>query len=315
MGSYYKKISFFTAVAAIFFFIAELAKAMGVFNAYYERVAIMIFINIIMALSANLIINITGQLTLGHSAFMAIGAYISAILTLKTPLPFFLVLLSGAVVAAAAGFLIGLPTLRLRGDYLAITTLGFCQIVVVIFQNIPVLGGSQGLTGIPWKTNFLWSFGLMCLTVFLLYNLVRSRHGSAMISVREDEIAARSLGINTTRYKITAFTVGAFFAGIAGGLYAHFMMYIEPSTFDYQMSINYLIYVVLGGTGSFTGCIISTALLSGALEALREFGSLTMVIYPLLLIFIMITRMKNLSPIEAIKRLRTHRRVSAKGGK
>lgn len=291
---YLKKSLIFLAASVALFAVLWVLIQQNVINAYYKQILMTICINIILALSTNLIINYTGQLTLGHSAFMAIGAYSSAYIQMQTGMPFFLALLCGAAIAAIFGFLIGLPTLRLKGDYLAITTLGFCQIVVVVFQNIPALGGAQGLTGIPPKTTFAWVFFSMAATIAILYNIVHANQGRAMISVREDEIAAEAMGINTTKYKIMAFTTGAFFAGLAGGLYAFLMMFIDPNSFGFMTSINFVIYVVLGGTGSFVGCITSTGILTLLPEVLRFLGDLRMVIYPLLLIIIMILRVKNI---------------------
>lgn len=312
MTAFFKKLGIFLAVSVAVFAVFTLLISTGVINAYYKRILMTICINIILALSTNLIINFTGQLTLGHSAFMAIGAYAAAAIYLKTGLPFPLALIFGSIVAGLFGFLIGLPTLRLKGDYLAITTMGFCTIIVVLIQNIQQLGGAQGLPGIPGKTTFAWVFFCMILTIFVLRNVVDSKQGRAMISVREDEIAAEAMGVNTTRYKVMAFTMGAFFAGLAGGLYAFLMMFIEPTTFNYFKSIDLVIYVVLGGTGSFAGCIASTSILTLLPEVLRFLGDLRMVIYPLLLIVIMILRVKNIRVTRLLKMV--GRRKSGKEG-
>ncbi len=293
MNAYLKKLGISLIAAVAVFGVLMLLISTDAINAYYTRILMTICINVILALSTNLIINFTGQLTLGHSAFMAIGAYAAAMFSVKAGLPFPLALVLGSVVAGLFGFLIGLPTLRLKGDYLAVTTMGFCQIIVVAIQNIPALGGAQGLTGIPGKTTFAWVFFSMVLTIIVLGHVVNSSQGRAMISVREDEIAAEAMGINTTRYKVMAFTIGAFFAGLAGGLFAFLMMFIEPTTFNYFKSIDLVIYVVLGGTGNFVGCITSTAILTLLPEVLRILGDLRMVIYPLLLIVIMILRVKG----------------------
>lgn len=293
MKNYLKRSVIFLAASFVLFGVLSFLISINAINAYYKQILMLICINIILALSTNLIINYTGQLTLGHSAFMAIGAYSSAFIQMQTGMPFFLALLCGSVIAAVFGFLIGLPTLRLRGDYLAITTLGFCQIVVVVIQNIDAFGGAQGLAGIPPKTTFAWVFFSMIAVIAILYNIVHANQGRAMISVREDEIAAEAMGINTTKYKIMAFTTGAFFAGFAGGLYAFLMMFIDPNSFNFLKSIDFVIYVVLGGTGGFVGCIISTSILTLLPELLRFLSDLRMVIYPLLLIIIMILRVKN----------------------
>ena len=317
MKGYLKRLVITVVCSVILFAVLTVLITTGVINGYYEDILMLICFNIILALSANLIINITGQLTLGHSAFMAIGAYACAILNMKLNLPFFLSLIIGAAVAAFFGFLIGLPTLRLKGDYLAITTLGFCQIIVVVFQNIPQFGGAQGLTGIPSNTTFAWAFFSLVVSALLMYNLVHSKHGRAMISVREDEIAAKSMGINTTKYKIMAFTIGAFFAGLAGGLYAEYMMFIEPNnSFNFFVSINFVMYVIFGGTGSFLGCFLSTSVLTFLPEVLRFLGSLRLVIFYVLLIVIMILREKGIHLTGFLKYPKALlSRVKAQGGK
>lgn len=325
MLRYMKSAGVFLAGSIVVFVVLFLLIQLGVINAYYAGIIELVCINIIMALSANLIINISGQLTLGHSAFMAIGAYSAAMISIKfasvagaaAPFLFPVSLLLGGFIAALFGFLIGIPTLRLKGDYLAITTLGFCQIVVVVLQNIPQVGGPAGLTGIPNYTNFAWVFVVMIISIAVLYNIVHSNHGRAMMSVREDEIAAEAMGINTTRFKILSFTVGAFFAGIAGGLWAHLYMFIAPNSFDFMFSVYYVIYVVLGGTGNFVGCIASTSILTVLPEFLRRFGDLRMVIYPVLLIVIMILREKKINPVRLIRQLVSKKSTvkPAEGGK
>lgn len=297
-----KKFGIYVVVSIVIFAILSFVINQNIIDQYGTRIIILICINVILALSVNLILGFTGQFTIGHSAFMAIGAYASAMLTIKLNLPFIVALLGGGIVAGLIGFIIGIPTLKLKGDYLAITTLGFCQIVVVIIQNIPQLGGAQGLTGIPPKTTFAWTFFAMIITILIIYNIVHSSQGRAMISVREDEIAAEAMGINTTKYKIMAFVIGSFLAGFAGGLYSHYMMYIEPTTFNFLKSVDFITYVVLGGIGSIPGCIVSTAVLTYLPEGLRGFGDLRMVIYPILLIVIMILNAKGISPSKLLKR-------------
>jgi branched-chain amino acid transport system permease protein len=247
----------------------------------------LVCINIILAISLNLVIGFTGQLTLGHAGFMAVGAYAASIVTIKLATPFPIALLIGGIFAGIIGFLIGLPTLRLKGDYLAITTLGFGEIIRVVITNIDELGGGQGLTGIPPKTTFAWVFFIMIFSVVIIYNVVRSSQGRAMMSVREDEIAAEAMGINTTKYKIMAFVLGSFFAGIAGGLFAHYSFFITPSQFGFLKSVDIVTYVVLGGMGSISGSILSTGVLTYLPEALRSFNDLRMIIYPIALIIIM----------------------------
>lgn len=297
-----KRFAIFMATSIIIFVILTFIINQNIINQYDVRILVLICINIMLALSVNLIVGFTGQFTIGHSAFMAIGAYAAAMLTINLKLPFPLSLLGAGIIAGFIGLLIGIPTLRLKGDYLAITTLGFCQIVVVVIQNIPQLGGAQGLTGIPPKTTFAWTFFTMIVTILVIYNIVHSSQGRAMISIREDEIAAEAMGINSTKYKIMAFVIGAFIAGVAGGLYSHYMMYIEPQSFNFLKSMDFIVYVVLGGLGSIPGCIISTAVLTYLPEGLRGFGDLRMVIYPILLIVIMILNAKGISPSKLFKR-------------
>ena len=261
---------------------------------YYTGIIILTLINVILAVSLNLIVGFTGQLCLGHAGFMAIGAYVSAMLTKEVNVPFFIALLIGAIIAAIFAALIGYPTLRLKGDYFAITTLAFCEIIRVVIMNIEAVGGATGLKSIPKNTNFTIAFIFAALTVLIIYNILHSSQGRAMITVRENEIAAEAMGINTFKYKMMAFIIGAFFAGLAGSLYAHYMGYIQPSTFNFVKSIDYLTYVVFGGMGSLSGSIIATIVLTFLPELLRGFAEYRMIIYPLALIVLMIFRPEGL---------------------
>lgn len=263
-------------------------------NPYYEINLLLMGINIIMAVSLNLINGFTGQFSIGHAGFMAVGAYTSAILTLKLGQSLGLGLLCGALAAAIIGFLIGLPTLRLKGDYLAIATLGFGEMIKVILINIEYVGGASGLNGIAHVTNWNWIFGMTVITVLVIKNFINSSHGRACISIREDEIAAETMGINTTKYKVMAFTMGAFFAGLAGGLYAHYFYIIQPGTFGFLKSIDYLVMVVLGGMGSVTGSVLAAAILTVLNAFLQRFAEIRMVIFALLLIIVMIFRPQGL---------------------
>jgi branched-chain amino acid transport system permease protein len=266
----------------------------GVINSYYTGIITLALINIVLAVSLNLIVGFTGQLSLGHAGFMSIGAYVSAIITQKAGLPFILSIIIGAIIACIFAALIGYPTLKLTGDYFAITTLAFCEIIRIIIMNIDEIGGARGLTGIPRKTTFTLAFLFMVITIVIIYNIIHSSQGRAMLSVRENEIAAQSMGINAFKYKMIAFIVGAFFAGIAGGLYSHYMGYIQPVSFDFNQSINYLTFVVFGGMGSLSGSIIATILLTFLPELLRGLGDFRMLIYPLALIILMIFRPQGL---------------------
>ena len=255
-------------------------------------------IAIIMAVSLNLTTGFLGQLALGHAGFMAIGAYTAALITksmtVNIALSFPLSLLAGGLMAAVFGIIIGIPALRLKGDYLAIITLGFGEIIRVILNNLPFTGGAMGLIGIKRVTDFSYVYIIMVLVVACLFTLARSRHGRAILSIRENEVAAESTGIPTTYYKVFAFTLAAFFAGVAGGLYAHKMGSLSPATFDFNKSIDYLVMVVLGGMGSITGSIISATVLTLLPEMLRFLADWRMLIYSLVLVLMMLFRPKGL---------------------
>lgn len=272
-------------------------------NPYYFTVIIYIGINIILASSLNLINGFAGQFSLGHAGFMALGAYGAAVMTRAVDatagdpmsiafLP--VALIVGGVVAAVAGLVVGIPSLRLRGDYLAITTLGFGEIIRVVIQNIEFLGGARGFTGIPKLTDFFWVFAFVGIVVFVISNLINSTYGKGFLSLRDDEIAAQAMGIDTTKYKVVAFVTGAFFAGIAGGLYAHFVSYINPGQFSFLKSIEIVVMVIVGGMGSTVGVILAAIILTILPEALRGIAEYRMVIYSLLLIVIMISRPQGL---------------------
>lgn len=294
-----KKIIIF-GVAIIIGVVIQMMLWNGILNPYYGQILTMMAMFVILATSLNLINGITGQFSLGHAGFAAVGGYFSAIVTtrLNLPLPNFLTfaisLIVGGLVAALVGFLIGLPTLRLRGDYLAIATLGFGEIIRVLFLNWRYVGGASGMWGIPGHVNFLWAYVLAILTVVFILNFIRSSHGRACISIREDEIAAETMGIDTTKYKVMAFTFGAFFAGISGGIFAHLIRLLHPQSFTFMFSVEILLMVVLGGLGSITGSIAAAILLTTLTELLRTFAELRMVIYSLLLILIMLFRPQGL---------------------
>ncbi|HVN85795.1 MAG TPA: branched-chain amino acid ABC transporter permease [Candidatus Binatia bacterium] len=265
-------------------------------NPYYLQIVVYIGINIILAVSLNLINGIAGQFSLGHAGFMAVGAYVSAAATMlvwphaPAALGLPVVLLVGGLAAALAGLLIGIPTLRLRGDYLAIATLGFGEIIRVVILNTEAVGGARGLFGIPTLASFASVYACALLCVGLLWRLVHSAHGKALLAIREDEIAAAAMGIDTTRYKIIAFVVGAFWAGVAGGLFAHFIGYIHTNSFTFLKSIEIVVMVVLGGTGSISGAVLAAAALTVLPELLRFGAEYRMIIYSLLLIIMMLTR-------------------------
>jgi branched-chain amino acid transport system permease protein len=276
-------------------------------NPYVLQIINLVGINAIMAVSLNLITGFTGQFSLGHAGFMAIGAYASAAVTvylrayclnifsflpfgLGETLFFLLALLFGGLLAAVAGLLVGIPTLRLRGDYLAIATLGFGEIIRVVILNLDFVGGARGFGDIPEYANFFWIYVPLTFCIILIYNLVNSPKGKALLAIREDEIASESIGINVTKYKVTAFLVGAFWAGIGGGLFAHLNTYLHTNSFGFMKSVEFVVMVVLGGMGSIVGSLAAAALLTVLPEALRVASEWRMIIYSLLLILLMILR-------------------------
>ncbi len=302
---------------------AVLSQFSGAINSYYLQVVIFIGINIVLAVSLNLINGYTGQFSLGHGGFMAIGAYISAYLStahsagflkalggpsvFSTTLLFIGVLLIGGLAAAVAGLIVGVPSLRLKGDYLAIVTLGFGEIIRVLIQNNDTVGGPRGYSGITGYTTLFWTYSIAALTIYLVVSLIDSTYGRGFLTVRDDEIAAEAVGINTTRYKVIAFVLGAFFAGVAGGLYAHTTTYINPSGFDFQLSIQIVIMVILGGMGSTAGVTFAAVLLTVLLEylrfvsgyewlpdLLRRIAQNRMIIFSLVLIALMLLRPQGL---------------------
>lgn len=285
-----KKNIFNIIAVLVLYAIVEILTRLGVIDSYIQLNLILIGINIILAVSLNLITGFTGQFSLGHAAFMSIGAYASGIVTAKLGLPFIVGIMVAAVSAAAAGVLIGIPTLRLRGDYLAIATLGFGEIVKIVAINNDYIGGAVGLNDIPQYTNWTWTYFLVVLTVFIIYNFIRSYHGRACIAIREDEIAAESMGVNATYYKILVFTIGAFFAGIAGALYANYFSFIKPDSFGFMKSVDILVIVVFGGLGSVTGSIVGAIALSLISVFLQNIPELRMVIYAIILFLIMVYR-------------------------
>ncbi len=280
-------------------------------NPYVTQIVCMIGINIIMATSLNLINGHTGQFSIGHAGFMAIGAYTSAAITvyghdavfrafpfLPTALVqdvfFILAVLAGGLAASLAGLLVGIPVLRLRGDYLAIATLGFGEIIRVVILNLDVVGGARGFGDIPEYADFFWIYLFAFLTVLAIARMVYSIKGSAFLTIREDEIAAESIGIPTARYKTIAFCIGSFFAGLGGGLFAHLFTYLHTNSFTFLRSIEFVVMVVLGGMGSITGCILAAIVLTILPEALRAASEWRMVVYSLLLISMMLLRPQGL---------------------
>lgn len=276
------------------FILVQYAISTGLLNSYYQINLSSLCINIMLAVSLNLINGFTGQLSLGHAGFMAVGAYASVVMTNIMNQPFIVGIAVACLTAALAGFIIGVPTLRLKGDYLAIATLGFGEIIRVVLQNIDYVGGPAGILGITQLTTWPWLFGATVLTVLVIVNLINSSYGRAIISVREDEIAAELMGINTTRYKVLAFVIGAMFAGLAGAMYAHYFYIIKPETFNFMKSFDILVIVVLGGLGSTTGAIVAAIFITVLTAALQKWAAIRMILYALILIIIMIYRPQGL---------------------
>lgn len=298
-----KNVTIFGVLIAIYFLVNVLIN-WNIIDSYLQLNIFLICINIILALGLNLITGFTGQFSLGHAAFMSIGAYTSAILTAKLGQPFILAILASGLVAAIAGVIIGIPTLRLKGDYLAIATLGFGEIVRILALNTEYIGGAIGFNDIPQYTNWTWIFFMTVATILLIKHFINSYHGRACISIREDEIAAEAMGVNTTFYKVLAFSIGAFFAGIAGSLYANYFYFIKPDSFGFMKSIDILVIVVFGGMGSIAGSIVGAIALSVISLFLQRIPELRMVIYSLILFSIMIYRPTGLLGKEEFKLLK-----------
>lgn len=279
------------------------------FDPYFLDVLIGVGINIILAVSLNLVNGYTGQFSLGHAGFMSVGAYSAAAMSLfvaprlfgtaatepwQQGLLFLGALAAGGLGAALAGLVVGVPSLRLKGDYLALVTLGFGEIIRVIFQNVEFLGGALGLNGIPGYTTVFWVLTFVALTIFVVTCLVHSTYGRGFLATHDDEIASEAVGLNTTRYKIVAFVIGAFFAGIAGGLYGHFKLTITPTGFDFTKSIEIVVMVILGGMGNTIGVILAAIVLTLLPELLRPIAEYRMILYSLLLIVLMMVRPQGL---------------------
>jgi branched-chain amino acid transport system permease protein len=279
----------------------------GLMNRFYLGIAIDVGINIILAVSLNLINGHTGQFSLGHAGFMAVGGYMAAKFTLVVgatlppsmqPLVLLAGLLIAGLAAAVAGLIVGVPSLRLRGDYLAIVSLGFGEIIRVIFSTSATFGAATGLTGIPHLTSFGWAWGVAAVTVYVITCLVNSTYGRGFIAVHDDEVAASAMGINPVRYKVTAFVVGAFFAGVAGALYAHHKYVLGPDISKFDKSLEIVVMVILGGMGRTAGVILAAIILTVLPAVLRTsltgFSELQPIINALLIIGLMLARPQGL---------------------
>jgi branched-chain amino acid transport system permease protein len=296
------------ALAVLLVLQATLRDLIG---AYQYQILILVGINIILAVSLNLINGFTGQFSIGHAGFYAVGAYTSASLVYyggpsiraatgflppvaQNAVLLLLGLFAAAVAAGIAGLAVGIPSLRLRGDYLAIVTLGFGEIIRVLILNIDLIGGARGFSGIPLLSNFFWVYLAVLITIVTVQNLVNSSYGRAFISIRDDEIAAEAMGVDTTRFKVLSFVISSMFAGIAGGLFGHFQMFLHPNSFLFTTSFYIIIMIVVGGLGSIEGAILGAILVTVTLEVFRSFGAFRLVNFSVLLVLIMIYRPQGL---------------------
>lgn len=330
MSSWTKSLAIAAVLIAVIYVINAMMSAGGFFGTgiddYQARLLVFIAINIILATSLNLINGFTGQFSIGHAGFMAVGAYSSAYFsvtygkaiqaslaslgeTAAVSVVLLIAIAIGALVAAVMGLIVGIPSLRLKGDYLAIVTLGFAEIIRIVILNIDVVGGATGYQ-VPGYANFLWIGIFTVITVVVIHNIVKSDTGRALISIREDELAAEAMGVNTTRYKVTSFVIGSAFAGIAGVLFAHYNKFLSTNDFQFIKSFEIIIMIVIGGMGSMSGAILGAIVVTLLPEVLRymqdvqnqnvepmlgidlpfNIGDLRLVIFALILILTMIFR-------------------------
>ncbi|MDO4289176.1 MAG: branched-chain amino acid ABC transporter permease [Eubacterium sp.] len=295
-----KKSYIINALSALLIFAVIYALiTLKIVSNYFGGIVILTCIMIIMATSLNIVAGFLGEMALGHAGFMAIGAYTGGMvaITLSDALPampelivLLVACLAGGIVAGILGIAIGTPSLRLRGDYLGIVTIGFAEIIRIFFVNFAPTGGSQGLKGIPRLASLGYVYWIMIVVIVLIFTLGRSKFGRAIMSIREDEIAAEASGIPTTKFKVMAFTISSFFAGIGGALYATYQGYIDPNKFQFMFSIEMFVIVVLGGLGSVTGSILSAIVLTVLPELLRQFSEYRLLVYSLALVIMMIFR-------------------------
>ena len=292
-------------------FIGGLAICYGIshfsiIDPYMQLIMMYVGINIILTASLNLINGYMGEFSVGHAGFMATGAYVSSLLTVKlmpaalNPFLFPVALIVGGIAAAILGLIVAIPSFKTRGDYLAIVTLAFNMIVKSIIENIDAVGGSRGFLGMQKLTTLPWVFFWTALTLWIIRNFVYSNYGRGVMSIREDEIASELMGVNTRRIKLLAFIISSFFAGIAGGLFAHLLQFINPRVFDILKSTDILIMVYLGGIGSIAGSILGATIYTVMLEALRPLGVWRMVFMPLVLVLLMIFRPRGITGLREL---------------
>ena len=282
----------FAALTAMFAF-----NGFGDSTTYVEGVCTTACYTIIMVASLNLVVGFMGEFSLGHAGFVSVGAYVAAITSntlagrgLSDAALLIVAVLAGGLAAGLAGVLVGIPALRLRGDYLAIVTMAFAEIIRVVFCNLEITGGGRTMSGILKLSTFGSTFWIMVVCVTIMFLFVRSRFGRTVQAIREDYIAAEASGINVTFYKVMTFAVSSFFAGVGGGVYAHYMTAMIPTNFDFNYSAELLSEVIIGGTGSLTGSVIGAAFLSALPELMRQFSTYRMLGYSVVLVLVMLFR-------------------------
>lgn len=290
----------------------------GVINKYNSSIFILVLISIIMASSLNVATGFLGQLVLGHAGFMAIGAYTAGIIAIalqeatggmNSLLLFVISALGAAVLSALAGIVVGAPALRLKGDYLGIMTLGFGEIVRIVIRNLEITGGAQGLNGIPRIMNFPIAFWTAVVIVVVIYAFMNSRHGRAILSIREDEIASESVGTNITKYKMIGFVIASAFGGVGGAVYSFQIGSLSPNVFGFIKSVDIFVIVVLGGMGSISGGIIAAIFLTFLPEYLRDFNQYRLLVYSILLIVTMLYRPQGLMGTREFNPKRAYKKV------
>lgn len=288
-------IAWIVSIVAVFIVIL-MAYLLGLVNTYHENTLVTIGINMILAVGLNLVVGFAGQFSLGHAGFMAIGAYVTALISQQVAgiTGLLIGMLVGGIITGLVALLVGIPTLRLHGDYLAIATLGVAEIIRIIIMNLNITNGAAGIAGVPRTVTWITLFVFILITTLVTVNYIHSSMGRATIAIKNDEIAAESVGINPTKYKIIAFVIGAITASIAGALYSGYFGVINPSQFTFQKSIDILIIVVFGGIGSITGSFVAAIVLGLLNTVLASFGELRMIIYAIALIAIMIWRPSGL---------------------
>jgi len=296
--------------AALLLAVARVLPDSGLLNPYVVQIMMYVGINMILTLSLNLVNGYMGEFSVGHAGFMGIGAYVASILTVAvlprswSPWLFPGVLVTGGLAAAAAGLIVAYPSFRTRGDYLAIVTLAFNMIVKSVLENIDAVGGPRGYLGMPRLTSLFWVTAWVLITLMALRNLVYSNFGRGITAIREDEMAANLTSVNTRRLKLYAFLISAFFTGLAGGLYAHLLQFIDPRSFSILKSTDMLVMVYLGGVGSLTGSLLGATIFTVLMELLRFLGIWRWVVGPLLLVLLMIFRPQGLMGFKEARWLR-----------